>query len=170
MFGIEDFEISIMKKIQTLKLHKESRLLSYPFDSKQFIIINIIFYLFNILNLKEIIIIFGAPVYTFIIKNITQRKRPYKKYMDISNYSNKNHNDYILHTKSYSFPSGHTLTSFVFSYVLFNKYYYNNLKFFLIVPLLVGFSRIFMGVHYITDVIFAFIFGYIYILLVKKCL
>ncbi len=63
--------------------------------------------------------------------------------------------------KSFSFPSGHTLTSicfyFMFAYILTinlsktQRIIY--ISIFTIVGILVGFSRIYLGVHYFSDVI-----------------
>jgi undecaprenyl-diphosphatase len=74
----------------------------------------------------------------------------------IKNYSNKEHTSV---TDVYSFPSGHTFLATVFSLLMLKKYPKEFL--FNIVSVLVGFSRIFLGVHYPTDIIGGIIFGFI---------
>jgi membrane-associated phospholipid phosphatase len=58
---------------------------------------------------------------------------------------------------SYSFPSGHAgLISLVFTF-----YKKNSNLLFLIFIFLIGISRIYLGLHYVTDVVFGVIFGFI---------
>ena len=57
----------------------------------------------------------------------------------------------------YSFPSGHTSMSAAISYILGKKY--NCFKFTIIMPILVGLSRMYLGVHYPSDVICGFVLG-----------
>lgn len=89
------------------------------------------------------------------LKLITQRSRP-----DIAP---------LITVNNYSFPSGHAMNSFVFytaiAYLVFQKF--RNLKLSLIISsiagvliLLIGISRIYLGVHYATDVIAGYIMGF----------
>ena len=93
-----------------------------------------------------------------ILKVTIMRDRPIWKTLDL---------------KTYSYPSGHTMISFVFYGLLIyliNKNYHGKYKKLIISLLsilifLIGLSRIFLGVHYFTDVLGAYFFGFGYLLL-----
>lgn len=67
----------------------------------------------------------------------------------------------------FSFVSGHATTSMFFSFfmILLLKKRYTSIKWILIFPLLFGFSRIYLGVHYPFDVLCGFITGIIFAIL-----
>lgn len=103
-----------------------------------------------------IIITIISTVFNFLTKNIVLRTRP-------------DHLRLIEET-GYSFPSGHAMGSIVFyGFIIFllskskiNKY----LKIFLSIIIgltifLIGISRIYVGVHYPSDIIGGFLLGYI---------
>lgn len=80
---------------------------------------------------------------------------------------------------SYSFPSGHSMMSMIFYgliiyYVIKNvnkKWLRNSLVIFLsVIILFIGISRIYLGVHYATDVFCGFLFGAIYLVSFIKIL
>ena len=82
----------------------------------------------------------------------------------------------IAKVHGYSFPSGHTFTSVTFygiiAYLIFRNVKSTILKWTLIVAcivlvLLVGYSRVYLRLHYASDVIAAFCLGLIWLLLAK---
>ncbi len=84
-----------------------------------------------------------------IIKNLVQRNRPFIEYgFDIL----------IKPPTSYSFPSGHTASSFaVLGIFLFSIKKYRCICF--ILAFLIAFSRLYLGVHYFSDVLAGAIIG-----------
>ena len=99
------------------------------------------------------ILLFGI-ILNLILKDMFQRPRP-----DVAP---------LVYESTYSFPSGHAMNSFVFYttlvYFIFRKY--RNKKIFLnftiicgLLILAIGVSRIYLGVHYPSDVIAGFAAG-----------
>ena len=100
-----------------------------------------------------------------ILKLIIARPRPPRLRLVIEN--------------GYSFPSGHSMVSFAFYgflIYLINKNLKNKkIKYSLIILLsllilLIGISRIYLGVHYVTDVLGGYIIGLIYLIVFIKIL
>ena len=96
----------------------------------------------------------------FGLKKFFQRERP--------------HIPIFEHLPGYSFPSGHALLSFVFVsaliYLLWRSEMKNAWKWtisilLILFSLMVGISRIFLRVHYATDVIAGFSLGYAWVIL-----
>lgn len=73
----------------------------------------------------------------------------------------------IKEPMGYSFPSGHTGSSFAAAFTI---YYYNKKKgiLALILASLIGFSRMYLSVHYPTDVLAGLILGYLSSLVALK--
>jgi undecaprenyl-diphosphatase len=88
----------------------------------------------------------------FLIKNIFTRDRPYVKHGDISIL--------LAPPDRFSFPSGHTAGAF--TVVFFLWYFYPVWTWpFLVLAILIGFSRMYLGLHYPTDVLAGMVLGYV---------
>ena len=85
----------------------------------------------------------------------------------------------VVVENGYSFPSGHSMVSFAFYgfliYLINKKLKNKKIKYPLIallslLILLIGISRIYLGVHYVTDVLGGYIIGLIYLIVFIKVL
>jgi len=109
-----------------------------------------------------------APVITAILKNLNQRPRPF--------------DNPLISLFDYSFPSGHAMTSFVFYFTIsYFVYHFTKNKLTTLITFvasvilisLIGISRIYLGVHYPSDVIAGYLGGLCWfssIMLVDKTL
>lgn len=98
-----------------------------------------------------------------LLKNILQRPRPIE-------YR-------IIDESGYSFPSGHSMVSMAFyGFIIYLIYKYiknKNLKIFLITILslliiFIGISRIYLGVHYTSDVLAGFLISISYLIVYTR--
>ena len=144
----EDAEINLIKNIQALpgkyKLitTKIMRLISAPIHCKLFIIIILVLFYLKKISTSQVFLLCTSQFVIFTIKYIVKRKRPFEVSKDIKLLEN-------MDLDPYSFPSGHTLNIFLLSVIL-KKNIGINLN---IIPYLVCISRIYLGVHYPSDIL-----------------
>ncbi len=92
----------------------------------------------------------GVILGNFVVKNLVKRARPC--------WLNDKIEMLIDIPKDYSFPSGHTLSSFIAATVITS--YDKRLGIAaIIIALAIGFSRMYLYVHFPTDIFFAIILG-----------
>ncbi len=126
-----------------------------------FIMISLIMIFFKKTRKIGVIVLFSIAIgFVFtnlILKNVVARPRPF-----IDETS-----DYYLWWKEagsmiesgYSFPSGHTTAAMAFGLSLFLCFKKKWSWIFLLIPLIMGFTRIYFMVHYTTDVLGAMLVG-----------
>jgi undecaprenyl-diphosphatase len=89
------------------------------------------------------------PIY-HLMKHSIRRVRPFNAHEDISNM--------VLPIDEYSFPSGHTSAAFMMALIIssfvpvLTVYVY-------VFAVLIGFARIYIGVHYPSDILGGAVFG-----------
>ncbi len=103
-----------------------------------------------------------ACVWNPMIKNVFLRRRPYfdNEGIRLFRLVEKDADMYDIAAQGFSFPSGHsTCAATVYGslFARFRKRWLGILAF--VTPLLVGFSRVAVGAHYPTDVIFGWALG-----------
>ncbi len=105
--------------------------------------------------LSIVILITFSDQFTNFVKDYFQRLRP-------NNDPEINHLlRNFIQPQSFSFTSGHATTSMFFTVfiILLLKKYYKNCYFLLLFPLIFGYSRIYLGVHFPLDILLGFALG-----------
>ena len=101
-----------------------------------------------------IALIVNALLVNVCIKNVVARVRPYDAFDDIIRL--------IEAQKDYSFPSGHTSASFACAFGMYLGLRKEMKKYsipFFVIATLVGFSRLYLAVHYPCDVLGGVVIG-----------
>ncbi|MHA1344014.1 MAG: phosphatase PAP2 family protein, partial [Promethearchaeota archaeon] len=105
----------------------------------------------------------GFIIYILVRYKITNRNRPF---ITLEKEGVKRHDDFILESKS--FPSGHVTFFLYFGFIFafyFIDYFWLILIIFIVLDVIMAITRLILGVHYPTDVIFGFIFACLFALL-----
>ena len=116
-------------------------------------------------------LIFGVVVCNMILKPLVGRIRPYNYNLDVLKLQWQ---DFLVHGKllvetphDFSFPSGHTIASFEASVALYKNDKRLGIPA-LILAVLIAFSRMYLYVHYPTDVIASVILGTVFALIANQ--
>ncbi len=104
----------------------------------------------NIIGIQGTITLAISQTITYGLKSLLSRERPYNILKGLNTF------DIIL--KDYSFPSGHTSASFAIATTVALNIPKLSIVVF-IIALIIGVSRIYLGVHYPTDVVAGMILG-----------
>tara|TARA_B100002051_G_scaffold224695_1_gene219775 strand:+ start:58 stop:564 length:507 start_codon:yes stop_codon:yes gene_type:complete len=86
----------------------------------------------------------------YVIKNLTKRQRPFEKYQEVKALVNP--------PDKYSLPSGHSSGTMISA--LITTSFFDGLSFLFFWPIIVGLSRVFLGVHFVSDTIIGLILGF----------
>lgn len=101
--------------------------------------------------------LFGFLITNVFLKNVVARNRPFID--ETSIYYEYWVKAGSLKESSYSFPSGHSTVSMVFGSVMLILFKKKYSWLFLLVPFLMGFTRIYFVVHYASDVFVGWLVG-----------
>ena len=125
------------------------------------VIVMILLYLFGGQKAKSVakrmfIVLVLVVIVSVLLKELILRPRPYTQLTGLI----------VLDPQTdYSFPSGHTIIATSMSYVLAKEY---NKYILMIIPVIVALTRLYMGVHYPSDVMGGFLIGLIIAYLVER--
>lgn len=120
------------------------------FNTNYFLVLLFTLYITNIIDNYDIYKIILVNIIGIILKLFFKRSRPYIAHKHISNFTNSDYTSSVF--SMYSLPSGHTIQATILALILLNKY---NNDMFLFLPAIIGLSRVYLGVHYVSDVLLA---------------
>lgn len=155
-----DFDLFFQSFAASHRSHTATRIMglitffgSHSFLFPAYIILALLYLLRKKLEISIVILAIGitSTLLLFALKEIFKRPRPL--------------GPILANVRGYSFPSGHTFSSFIFfglcAYLILQSTLAKNIKIILSILLfffawMIGYSRIYFGVHYPSDVLAGF--------------
>lgn len=104
----------------------------------------------RLIGLEAMVVMILSQIVVQSLKLLLSRQRPYEIIEQLNTFG--------INLKDYSFPSGHTTASFSIATVIALNIPIVSLLAFLVATI-IGMSRIYLGVHYPTDVVAGIILG-----------
>ena len=158
---LEENFIILLQKYNCLKYLKY---FTRAFDYDFFTIILVLLYVCGAISNKDMYIILIGIISIFCIKLKYKRKRPFENNKKIKKLNERN-------IDSNSFPSGHTFLSEILKLVIISNFNIGNneQQFLSLISYLVAFSRVYLGDHYVTDVVASIIIARIYNIIIGSC-
>lgn len=152
-------ELQILDAIQTIRTPILDRLMCFITSlgsaGRVWILLAIILLIFPKLRKSGVIILAALVVDLIlcngILKNLVSRTRPFDVNTSVSILINK--------PRDFSFPSGHTAVSFAAVAALFFSGEKKLWKISLVAAVLIAFSRLYLYVHYPTDILGGIVVG-----------
>jgi undecaprenyl-diphosphatase len=123
---------------------------SQLFNIKLFLVILLILYSIKYITGKQILILFLGQLIIFGIKSIIKRPRPFENNNNIKLLEKMN-------IDKYSFPSGHTFSALMITHFI----YLNTGTYYYLIPIITGLARMYLGVHYPTDLLGSYLIYYL---------
>lgn len=150
-FKSSNIEGLFSKKLQQYNMLNFFRFFSSMIEFKNIILLVLVLYLIKYINKQDIFKFLLGVIFIILLKNILQRERPFNIISEVNNLDNK-------YFDKYSFPSGHSFTAFFFAFILTckmpNIYLKNSI---IILAFTIALSRVYLGVHYLSDITFSMI-------------
>lgn len=153
--SFDSFVIKLVRGFEQPSLTWVAKVFTYLGSNIPIVIIclAVVIWMYKVLHLRREVIFFavvilGSAMLNVILKNMFRRIRP-----DINR---------LIDITGYSFPSGHSMAAFtmygILTYLLWKRFHTTSRRnlvvlLFSVIILCIGLSRIYLGVHYPSDVL-----------------